>query len=833
MPNCRGRSLLARNSLFVLLITLLSLSAHAQTYVFAQLKGTPINTSGWSLSGAATVGNITGNDNSELILCRNQNNQSGAIFFNQPINLNICSKWVAEFDFRMFDGSQADGLAFCFLDVPPTGFVLGSGMGIPQSANGLKICFDTWLNCTASGTLVPKIEMRWGAGYDECSSMPTVENAGGNLSFLRSNIYNHAKISYNNGNIEVYVNNTLYLSGFQQFNFSGYLGFTASTGGSNDNHSIKNVAIYTDMPPSEAGNDRTVCSGQTVQLGTTSNPGYNYSWTPALNLSENAVSNPSFSLANTTASPVAAKYFVNTSFNSNASCASQDSVTITILPSTAISISSDAVSICAGDIANFTSLLTTAGPSPVLQWKVNNLDVGTHSANFSTSTLKNGDIVTCVLTPNDPCATAATLQSNAIVITVNPVVVPAVSISASANNVCAEQPVSFTAMTTNGGVAPVYAWTVNGISVGANASTFTSTDLKNDDMVQCMLTSNSTCPVPATASSTSITMKVTPLVTPSITITSLPEKICAGGTVNFTASFTNGGTAPGLQWKKNGVSVGTNSISYTDNTVVNGDVISCVLTSDITCATTKTVESSSVVVNVFANPIVSLNRDSVLCIGSPKLLDPGPFSRYLWNNGSTERTLLANSIGIYYIKVTTAEGCIGTDTALIKTALPSPSNFLPRDSAVCAYSRFVLAPLTKYSSYLWSTNSTSDQIEVRQPGTYWLQVTSNNQCVGKDSVVYAVKDCGNEIFYPSAFTPNGDGMNEVFKPLLLNKVDHYKFSVYNRLGQLVFSTTDVTKGWDGTLKGVQQSAQTFIWICTYQFAQQPLRTDKGTIVLLR
>ena len=104
------------------------------------------------------------------------------------------------------------------------------------------------------------------------------DNASGNLSFMRSTSYSHAKITYNGGNISVYVNNTLYLTGFQQFDFAGYIGFCAGTGAASDNHSIKNVIIYTDIPPSVAGSSSaaTICSGENLQLGTSANPEYVY-----------------------------------------------------------------------------------------------------------------------------------------------------------------------------------------------------------------------------------------------------------------------------------------------------------------------------------------------------------------------------------------------------------------------------------------------------------------------------------------------------------------------------------------------------------------------------
>jgi hypothetical protein len=228
---------------------------------------------------------VTGTGNTELLVC-SLIGASGAAFFNQPINLSMCAKWQAEFDFRLFNATGADGLAFRFLDVPPAGFVTGGGLGIRATANGLKICFDTWNNCIPfdTGTVhldMPKIEIRWGTGYGECISLPTRDNSDGSISSISSTNYNNTKITYDNGNIQDFVNDSLYVTGYQQFNFTGYLGFTATTGGYTDNHSIKNIVIYTVMPPSFAGNAISFCPHDTVQLGGPSNPSYSYAWTPS------------------------------------------------------------------------------------------------------------------------------------------------------------------------------------------------------------------------------------------------------------------------------------------------------------------------------------------------------------------------------------------------------------------------------------------------------------------------------------------------------------------------------------------------------------------------
>lgn len=328
-----------------LLFLSFALSGHqmqAQTHVFAQLKGTPVNTEGWRFMGDAGMNNPGIAASDEIVLCKAKNGMSGAVFFHQPVNLSSCKKWKAEFDFRMYDGTGADGIAFCFLDVPPSGFVTGGGIGIPAKANGLKICFDTWNNC---GAPTPKIQLRWGAGYDgECSSQPTLDNSTGRLSFLRSSKFNHALVTYDSGNIKVFVNDSLYLTGFQQFNFAGYPGFTSSTGGATDNHSIKNVVIYTEMPPSEAGPPSVkICPGDSIQLGTTSDDKLRYLWTPSIGLNKNDIADPKGSLQNNGTVAIEHTYYVRTAFKDNPGCFSIDSVVVHVAPFPVIYVTEQSV----------------------------------------------------------------------------------------------------------------------------------------------------------------------------------------------------------------------------------------------------------------------------------------------------------------------------------------------------------------------------------------------------------------------------------------------------------------------------------------------------------
>lgn len=309
----------------------LPINLQAQSFVFAQMTGTPLNTTGWNLQGNAYVGNTGSNTgNGELILTDPIQNRSGSVFFNTPINLAQCSKWIAEFEFRIQDGTAADGLAFCYLDVPPAGFVAGGGLGIPGSANGLKVCIDTWRNCGTDA--VPKLQIRWGNGYNECNGQPTLTNNSGLLNFIRSGDYHLCKIEYDAGNISVSINGVQRLTAFQTFNFQGYFGFTASTGAFTDRHSIRNVRIFTEMPPSVAGTDTSVCHTGTLQLGTTPNAAYQYRWSPAAGLSATNISNPVVTVQNNTNVTIRQKYYVRTEYANLPGCGSTDSVEITVFP---------------------------------------------------------------------------------------------------------------------------------------------------------------------------------------------------------------------------------------------------------------------------------------------------------------------------------------------------------------------------------------------------------------------------------------------------------------------------------------------------------------------
>jgi gliding motility-associated-like protein len=214
-------------------------------------------------------------------------------------------------------------------------------------------------------------------------------------------------------------------------------------------------------------------------------------------------------------------------------------------------------------------------------------------------------------------------------------------------------------------------------------------------------------------------------------------------------------------------------------------------------------------------------------------LNPGIFNSYLWQDQTILSTYTTDSTGSYWVTVTDNNGCTASDTMQIISMLTVPKDFLPGDTSICNYGSVLLKSTGTFKNYLWSTNSMNQNITIQNAGEYWLKVTDNNNCKGSDTIVVSPKECLKGFFIPTAFTPNGDGKNDHLKPLLFGNVKKYHFVIYNRWGEIVFETSDLTKGWDGTVKGMKQESAVYVWLCNYQFEGEELRIQKGTVLLIQ
>ncbi len=286
--------------------------------------------------------------------------------------------------------------------------------------------------------------------------------------------------------------------------------------------------------------------------------------------------------------------------------ATSNSITMSVIaavtPSISIAQTSGTNPSCTGSSVSFTASTTNGGNNPSYQWKVNGVNAGSNSATYSTSSLTNGQIINCVLTSNESCLTTSSATSNSITMSVIAAVTPSISIAQTSgtNPSCTGSSVTFTASTTNGGSNPSYQWKINGVNAGSNSATQSTSSLTNGQTVSCVLTSNESCLTTSSATSNSITMSVSSSLKPSvaIAITSGSNPSVKGTAVGFTANPTNGGTNPTYQWKINNSTVGSNSSSYTTSTLTNGQSVKCILTSNLSCASSKKATSNSIVMTI-------------------------------------------------------------------------------------------------------------------------------------------------------------------------------------------------------------------------------------------
>lgn len=250
--------------LFFLALAFISTGLFSQTY---QLTGNPVNTAGWTLVPVATV-------NTDFIqLTPDQTSQFGVIKLNNMINLKYCDKWKVEFDFRI-DGNgtpaygKGDGFAFWYLSNPPTGYVPGSGLGIPANSTGFMTGFDIFNNTTEAQ--MSQVHVLYGVNNVGGNNIEYNNTAGSTfhspnlmstINFQNGN-YHHVEVNGQTDpanpanwiitvkidNITV-VNQSFAPAGAAAAMTGGYFGFSAATGAASARHSIKNAKIYVDKVP--------------------------------------------------------------------------------------------------------------------------------------------------------------------------------------------------------------------------------------------------------------------------------------------------------------------------------------------------------------------------------------------------------------------------------------------------------------------------------------------------------------------------------------------------------------------------------------------------------
>ena len=139
-------------------------------------------------------------------------------------------------------------------------------------------------------------------------------------------------------------------------------------------------------------------------------------------------------------------------------------------------------------------------------------------------------------------------------------------------------------------------------------------------------------------------------------------------------------------------------------------------------------------------------------------------------------------------------------------------------------------------TYSWNTSPVqTNAIANNLPqGTYTVTVSSIDACPANADIVIPVDFSCIGVYFPSAFTPNGDGRNDSFGPLgSLSLLSDYHISIYNRWGQRVFDSNDPLQKWDGRVKGKLNDNNLFVWYAEYVLPGQAKLLRKGTIILIK
>jgi gliding motility-associated-like protein len=353
----------------------------------------------------------------------------------------------------------------------------------------------------------------------------------------------------------------------------------------------------------------------------------------------------------------------------------------------------------------------------------------------------------------------------------------AVIIAASSDSSCVGAPVTFTATPDSGGANPKYQWMLNTVNVGLGGPSYATSTLISSDVVTCSMISNAACNLTPIAYSNPLSITVSPVPVSSVGITASATNICKDSVVTFTAIPFNGGGAPSYQWTVNGTDAGPDSPVFPNSGLNNGDVVDCAMTGSLICSPTVTA-TQPVTMTIYPLPVIELTPDTVIAGGQSLRLSP--------------------LVGI-----------------------PVFPGFT---DSIATY---------QWSPATWLDDPGSPDPVATPVGsiTYQLTVASIYGCKASASEIVGV-------FYslqmPGAFTPNGDGHNDLFRLPPQTPVSVMRLAVYNRQGALLFMTANPGVGWDGMFNGHAQPSGVYVWVMEYE---NPLsgrmEAAKGTVILVR
>lgn len=314
------------------------------------------------------------------------------------------------------------------------------------------------------------------------------------------------------------------------------------------------------------------------------------------------------------------------------------------------------------------------------------------------------------------------------------------------------------------------------------------------------------------------------------------------------------GTSTQLQIVSNGLQYSWTPATGLSSTTISNPVANPIVTTQYTVTITygRCSATDDVIVNVNQAPVPNAGPDGFICYGQSYQLQGSGGAQYTWTPSTyLSSTTVSNPVStpartITYTlsEVRDAIGCksLVTDDVTVDVTPPIKVTTFPFDTVVYAGDQFQLNATSIANLYTWTPATGLSNPNIANP-----VVTAGS--VGSDVVyqvtAYTIAGCkgegyvrvrvytGPDIYVPTGFTPNGDGKNDRLTPFPVGVVSIKYFRVFNRWGQLLFSTNKLHEGWDGKLGGVEQSTGVYVWIAEGITKDNKVITKKGTATLIR
>ena len=229
-------------------------------------------------------------------------------------------------------------------------------------------------------------------------------------------------------------------------------------------------------------------------------------------------------------------------------------------------------------------------------------------------------------------------------------------------------------------------------------------------------------------------------------------------------------------------------------------------------------------------PYVDLGEDITVCEGDTIFVKVESDSLdFYWNNGSTDSIYFAFQTGLCWVTVTDNNGCSSTDSIYL-TVLPLPVVNLGNDTTLRYNEYITLNAGNPGATYYWSTGNTTQTITVSGEQLIWVEVEKDG-CINYDTILISeFPQC--ILAVPTGFSPNGDGQNDILY-IRGSGFSEFELMIFNRIGELVFQTKDISIGWDGTFKGKKQEMDVYNYYLKGRCISGQQIIKKGNITLLR